>query len=216
MKTLGMLASVIALGAIDPAPVRSSLTCNGYDDDYFDDLGALQMGAPFAMPFGGGRPMAPQRYAQSPQRYAPSPRTVVPRQYLIPQNPGVPRPGLKLQPLGLSSISFTATSGTALNMTASPQRPFKAKRLIIDFTRSGATATGLVTVTSINVGTDNQLVGSGPLPAAAFAVTAFDANIEFAPATPGIEVSVGVSITAAPTMTDTIDVAGALFGTSLG
>lgn len=207
MKNLGVIASILSASA--PSPRGSALVASGYgDDDYFGEVGTLEVAGPA---YGGGA----MRFRPAPRMQQNNMRQV-PRQYLIPQNPGVPGPGLKLQPLGLSSIAFTAASGTALSMTASPQRPFKAKRLIMDFTRSGATATGLITVTSINVGTDNQLVGTGPLPAAAFSVTAFDANIAFAPATPGIQIAVGVSTSLAPTAPDRIDVAGALFGTSLG
>lgn len=218
MKTLGAIASILACATPVPA---SGATCNiGYDDD---DLGTLDMGAP-AFPF------AQQRYGYAPQRQAPRfggrmipaaiarsmPPQGVPRSYLYPQNPGAPQVGLKLQPLGLGQVAFTATSGTLLNLAASPQRAFKAKRLIVDITRTGTSATGLVTVNAVNVGVDNQLAGSGPLAAAAFAATAFDANIEFAPATPGITITVQLAITAAPTMTDVVNAAGVMFGASYG
>lgn len=140
----------------------------------------------------------------------------VPARQLIPAVPGVPQPGVRLQPLGLGATAFTATSGTILQLQASPQRPFKGLRLILDITRTGASSTGLVTVTRLDVGTDNQLVGSGAITASAFQATAFDANISLAPATPGVNITVQLAISAAPTMTDRVDIGGTIFGTTVG
>lgn len=197
------LAALIMGASFAPTAPKSALVSDAYGDDAWDDLGSLQVAGPG---FGYARPMG---------RPMPQQRPSVPRNYLIPQNPGVPARGLRLQPLGLTAVSFTATSGTGLNMTALPQRPFKAKRLLIDFSRTGASATGLLTVTSINMGSDNQLVGQNPLPLAGFSATAFDLNIEFAPVTPGIQVVIGVGISTAPTMTDHVDLAGGFWGTAL-
>lgn len=140
----------------------------------------------------------------------------VPARTLIPSVPGVPATGVRLQPLGLGATAFTATSGTILQLQASPQRPFKGQRMILDITRTGASATGLVTVTRLDVGTDNQLVGSGAISASAFSPTAFDANISLAPATPGVNITVQLAISAAPTMTDRVDIGGTIFGTTVG
>jgi len=135
---------------------------------------------------------------------------------LLPQVPGVPMPGARLQPLGLGATAFTASSGVSLQLTALPQRPFKGQRLILDVTRTGTSATGLVTVQQFLVGTQNQLVGSGALSANAFAATAFDANIAIDPATPGISMTVALAISAAPTSSDRVDVGGTVFGTTVG
>lgn len=135
---------------------------------------------------------------------------------LIPSIPGVPMPGLRLQPLGLGATAFTATSGTLLSLQASPQRPFQGQRLILDITRTGTTSTGLVTVSRLDVGTDNQLVGSGSISSNAFAPTAFDANLRFSPATPGVTITCQLNISAAPTTVDRVDVGGTLIGTTVG
>lgn len=140
----------------------------------------------------------------------------VPARRLIPRVPGVPMPGARLQPLGFGASAFTATSGTVLSLQATPQRPFKGQRLVVDITRTGATSTGLVTVTRLDVGTANQLVSSGPLSAAAFAATAFDVNLQLDPATPGILIVVQFAISAAPTVADRVDFSATMFGTSVG
>lgn len=176
---------------------------------YFNDLSDLDVGTLELADYVG----AARRGARA--RRAPAARGVPARQ-LIPQVPGVPMPGVRLQPLGLGATAFTSTSGTLLQLQASPQRPFQGQRLILDITRTGATATGLVTVSRLDVGTDNQLVGSGAISANAFAPTAFDANVRFAPATPGVNITVQLNISAAPTMTDRVDIGGTIFGTTVG
>jgi hypothetical protein len=170
-----------------------------YDDlsDIGDDIGSLEMGAFRRRRRGGGR-----------KRY--------PARMLVPQTPGVPMPGMRLQPLGLGATAFTNVSGTLLALTARPQRPFKGLRLVLDITRTGATSTGLVTVTRLDIGTQNQLVSSGALSAGAFAATAFDVNLQLDPATPGIDITVQLSISAAPTTTDRVDISGTIFGTAVG
>jgi len=185
---------------------------------YFDelgnvvDVGTLELGdyvGAARARRAGGNP-----YAQQAQRAMAG--RMVPAQMLIPQIPGVPMPGARLQPLGLGANAFTATSGLLLQLQASPQRPFKGQRLIIDLTRTGASATGLVTVTRLDVGTSNQLVGSGGISAAAFQPTSFDANVSLDPATPGVNITVQLQISAAPTMTDRVDFGGTIIGTTVG
>lgn len=139
-----------------------------------------------------------------------------PYRRIVPTTPGVPNSGLRLQALGLGATAFTLTSGTLLALSASPQRPFKGQRLVLDITRTGATSTGLVTVSRLDVGTDNQLVGSGSISAGAFAATAFDVNLMLAPATPGIIITVQLNISAAPTTTDRVDIGATIFGTAIG
>jgi hypothetical protein len=166
--------------------------------DVGDDMGSLELADVGAFPFRRRK------------------RGGTPYRKLVPGTPGVPNSGLRLQPLGLGATAFTATSGTILALSAQPQRPFKGQRLVLDITRTGATSTGLVTVTRLDVGTDNQLVGSGSISAGAFAANAFDVNLMMAPATPGITITCQLNISAAPTTTDRVDIGGTLFGTSIG
>lgn len=168
----------------------------------FDDLADINMGA---LEIGRRRRRAMQRRGGG-----------VPGRRLIPRVPGVPMPGARLQPLGFGASAFTAASGTVLSLTATPQRPFKGQRLVVDITRTGATATGLITITRLDVGTANQLVSSGPLSAAAFAATAFDVNLQLDPATPGILIVVQFAISAAPGAADRVDFSATMFGTAVG
>ena len=179
-----------------------------FDDlaDYLDgyggecDMGSLEIGR--------------RRFRRRRSRSA-APRRM-PGRRLIPRIPGVPMPGARLQPLGIGSSAFTLTSGTVLSLTARPQRPFKGQRLVVDISRTGATATGLVTITRLDVGTANQLVSSGSLIAGAFAATAFDVNLQLDPATPGIDVTVQFNISVAPAGTDRVDFGGVILGTTIG
>jgi len=136
----------------------------------------------------------------------------VPARRLLPNVPGVPARGLGEQPLGLGATAFTATSGTLLTLTGQPQRPFRGRRLILDITRTGASATGLVTVTRLDVGADNQLPGAGAIGAGAFGSTAVGVDLDLDPATPGVIVTVQLNISAAPVMTDRVDISGTLIG----
>lgn len=167
--------------------------------DVGDEMGALEI---------GWSPLHPFRRKRKGGGYN--------RRRLVPGTPGVPMPGLRLQPLGLGASAFTAASGTTLTLTGTPQRPFKGQRLVVDITRTGASATGLVTINQLNIGTDNQMVSSQGIGAGAFAATAFDVNLQLAPCTPGILVTVQFNISAAPAGADRVDFSGTIFGTSIG
>lgn len=136
----------------------------------------------------------------------------MPATQLISQVSGVPRRGLRKTWLPLGSIAFTAGSGTSLNMPASTQRPFRGTRLIFDFARTGATATGLLTLTECKCGQDAQPAAAGAAPLGAFLATAFDADIDLDPVGPGVTFLATVAVSAAPGAADRIDVAGVLFG----
>lgn len=177
---------------------------------YFDTLSDMDVGALELADYVGARRRVANRRAQG-QRVA--------ARTLIPSVPGVPAPGARIQPLGLGTTAFTVGGGTLQQLQASPQRPFLGQRLIIDVSRSnaGGSATGLVTISRLDVGTSNQLVGSQSISSNAFEPTAFDANVRFDPATPGVLVTVQLNVTAAPTVAgDRIDVGGTIFGTTIG
>lgn len=182
-----------------------------YVDD-LADVGAAFRYAPNAM-MPGLRPMPfPPRPPMPPQFGG----TMMPLQHFIPSIPGSPKRGLRLQPMGVGTSTFTATSGTSLSNTNRPQRPFKAKRLVVGIARTGTTATGLVTVNGLFIGTDNQFVATGPINADAFAPNAYDTNLDLAPTTVAIDVTVQWGLSAAPTMTDTVVVNATLIGGSIG
>lgn len=128
---------------------------------------------------------------------------------------GLPGRGLHLQPLGLGSVAFTAASGLILNLQGTPQRMFRGQRLVLDITRTGATATGLVSVARMDVGVDNQMVSTQGIPAAMYGPTAIDTNVRFDDCGPGITVTVQLTISVAPGAADRVDVGGSIQGTTL-
>ena len=191
----------------------------GYNNDdyadqevgsYFNSLAGV-VGSPFPIM---------QRYAQPPMyppRYMPNPyQGGIPSQRIIPSIPGAPAIGVKLQPLGFTVVTFSASSGTALTATTRPQKPFKGKRLVVDIARAGTTSTGLVTITAINVGVNNQLVSSGAVGAGAFAATSFDTNVELSACSSALDITVNYAINTAPTTTDTVAISTTLFGETVG
>lgn len=213
MKNLA--TAILAASMTDVTPFvrepKSGLQCSGYFDDLADlDMGSLTLGDMMGATRRGRRGGGGGRGRRGGGGNGFNSRR------LIPRVPGVPMPGARLQPLGFGSTSFTATSGSILQLQGQPQRPFKGQRLVVDTTRTGTTSTGLVTITRLDIGTANQLVSSGALSAAAFAATAFDVNLQLDPATPGILITLQFANSTVPTSPDHIDVGATLFGTAVG
>jgi hypothetical protein len=189
-----------------------------YFNDIADVVGALPVhwGG-----YGGQRPLpmaAPAMFNRMVpyQGFRPQGNYGIPAGRIMPSIPGAPAIGVKLQPLGFNTITFTATSGLTLPATTRPQKPFKGKRLVSDIARTGTTATGLVTITSLTIGVNNQFVSTGPVGAGAFAATAFDTNVELSACSTALDITVNYAISAAPTMTDTVAIATTLFGETVG
>lgn len=173
---------------------------------FFDSLAGVygNVGAPIY------RPMPPMRPPARP--YGPG----IPSQRIMPSIPGAPAIGVKLQPLGFTTVAFTAASGTALPATTRPQKPFKGKRLVVDIARTGASATGLVTITSITIGVNNQLVSTNAVGAGSFAAGSFDTNVELSACSSALDIVVNYAISAAPAGADRVDIATTLFGETVG
>lgn len=178
---------------------------------YYNSLAGVVGAYPYSpMPY--SPPFRPPPQYQLPPYGGPG----IPSQRIIPQIPGAPAIGVKLQPLGFNIVTFGAATGTTLPATTRPQKPFKGRRLVVDIARTGATATGLVTVQSVTIGVNNQFVSTGAVGAGAFAATAFDCNVEFSACSTALDITVNYAISAAPTMTDTVVVGTTLFGESVG
>jgi hypothetical protein len=141
-------------------------------------------------------------------------RTV--RRALVPKTPGVPTPGPRNWPLGFGLFTFVNAGVTTNLFTAAPQRPFKGVRLVVVVSRSAGATAELVSITSLNVGQTNQLVGALALPAEAFGPGAFQVDLALDPATPGIDITIGVSISAAPGVAETVSVNPVIIGLAIG
>jgi hypothetical protein len=120
--------------------------------------------------------------------------------------PGVPRTSRKRQPLGLGTLVFNTGSGTTQTATVSPQKPVFIKKLVADVVRDGASATGAVTIDEISVGTSSQFASDDPVPASLFGETTQENQVFFDQASPGTTVTIRVSVSAAPTASDSITV----------
>jgi len=175
----------------------------GYDDDE-GDVGAFNFRRAFRSRGGRG-------YARAVSR-----RKAAYINKLIPRVPGTPTPGARNFPVGFGTFAFVNGGATAVNLIANPQRPIKGARLVVQVNRTGATATGLVTITTLLVGQNNQLVSAQALPAEAFAPGAFQTTLSLDPATPGIDITLGLSISAAPGAGDQVDVSAMLIGDAIG
>jgi len=133
-----------------------------------------------------------------------------------PAIPGVPKAGARNFPLGFGSFTFVNAGVTSALLVANPQRPFKGARLVIDVRRSTGAQAELVTVTSLNIGQNNQLVSSAALPAEAFRPDGFDTVLSLDPATPGIDISLGIAISAAPGVGETVAISAMIIGDTIG
>lgn len=102
-------------------------------------------------------------------------------------------------PLGSTSIGIGAT----VTITANPQHPFKAERLVVF-----PSAVGLL-ITNIQIGTDSQFVAAGSVPAEVFQAQNEDATFNADTARPGVEISLTVNNPTAGAIT----FGGAILGT---
>jgi len=132
-----------------------------------------------------------------------------------PVVPGAPQLGARNFPLGFGSFTFVNGGVTSTNLVANPQKPFKGLRLMVQVNRSVAGGE-LVTITGLDVGTGNQLVSSQALPAEGFAANAFDTMLSLDPSTPGIIITLGIALSAAPAANETISVSAMLIGNTIG
>jgi hypothetical protein len=135
---------------------------------------------------------------------------------LVPRTPGVPKPGAREFPLGFTPIQFGAATALTQNLVARPQRPHKGTRLVLDIVRSAAGSGGLITVSSFFVGQNNQLQSAQPIIAQAFVSDSTYVMLNLDPAVPGIDIVVGITLSAAPGAGETVDVGGALWGIAIG
>lgn len=182
-----------------------------FDDD---DVGAmLDVGAPRrVMARTRGRGAAPMARARLPQSATPI-RSAPP---IMPGIPGANSVSMQELPLGFGNQFFNSSSAsTVLTFTARPQAAFRGRRLVGSFTRTGASATGLLTVTSLLVGTSNQLIGTLGIPLDTFGAGAFGVDMVLVPAVPGIDITITVAVSALPGTTDRIDVGLAILGETI-
>lgn len=126
--------------------------------------------------------------------------------------PGVPAQGARRLPLGFDSFTFVNAGVTINNFVTTPQVPFKGRRLVIDVARSAGALAQAVRIDDIQIGTRSQLAGQLRVSASVFGANAFDVDLGMDPCTPGTNILIVVSISAAPGVGETITVTPALIG----
>jgi len=157
-----------------------------------------------------------RRRGRRPMRRSYQAKRAALRSALVPKTPGVPKPGGREWPLGFGVFTFVNAGVTTNTFTASPQRPFKGIRLLVVVNRSSGATAELVSISSLNVGQSNQLVGASALPAEGFAQNAFQVTLALDPATPGIDITIGMNISAAPGVGETVTVSPMIIGLAVG
>ena len=128
--------------------------------------------------------------------------------------PGVPRPGAAVLALGFGNFQI-AGAATTVTVNIRPQRPILVRRLSIVTFDVGAVAVGQALVTQFNVGVNSQLVGTSGIPIEAFGPAATDIVLAGDVATPGVDVTLTITRTAAPGGVTAQNFAAVLFGESL-
>lgn len=125
-------------------------------------------------------------------------------------------PAMKRIPLGIGTVTFALNTGVSLSAEVEPQRGYTPQRLVVSTTRTGATSTGSIKVTSIKHGDVEQLPASNGCPAAMFAADTTDAELDLTPVTPGMKITITVTCSAAVTGTDSIVVDLGYYGQAVG
>lgn len=130
------------------------------------------------------------------------------RRALVPNIPGVPQNARRRQPLGGGTVTFSNTSGTSLTATIRPQKPYLIRRVITSIARTGASSTGLVSITRFAIGANDQLVQAASFPADLWSAASADVDVVFDPASVGQDIVVQFAISAAPTAVNETVVVG--------
>jgi hypothetical protein len=131
-----------------------------------------------------------------------------------------PGPDEYMWPLPLTPSAnngvFTAAV-TEITYEGEPQKPYKGERIVSIVARSGASAAGLIPVTtSIFVGTDLQQAQQGNIPVEFWPVTAFGVRMHMKDAKPGVDIELPVILVGgALAGTDTLTVLLMILGRNL-
>lgn len=138
--------------------------------------------------------------------------------------PGIyaPQQGLELltmTPNLNNGVFDTSNIGAVIQFTARPQRPYRAERLIAFVNRTpdagGVIPPGFVLANGIFVGTKLQQLTRGDFNVEIFGPTAFGVRMSLEQAEPGIDITIDVRLSVAPTTTQTVGVSLQFLGRSL-
>lgn len=136
------------------------------------------------------------------------------RAKLVTPLPGVPGIEIAMLALGFTTTQFVNGGATVQTVTSTPQKPIKGQRLVVDLART-AGAVELLTISQFLIGATNVLPSGQPLSVTAFAANAFHTVLDLPPAGPGIVITIQYTISAAPGVGETVDIATTLIGPSV-
>lgn len=134
---------------------------------------------------------------------------------LMSKVPGVPARGGRQQPFPIGTGVFVAASPNPQTFPINPLKPFKGHRLVTTTTRTGASATGLLTITQLFAGMIPQQATLGALPFEAFAPNAFGIQLSLDPLQPGVTFQFQVTISVLPGAADRVDFSAMIIGETL-
>lgn len=184
-------------------------------DDVLGELGIEELGARARSARKHAGASRSQRQAAANVR---AQSASMPVRALVSPIAGVPSRGLRKSWLPFSAVlTFISTApANPQNLVIQPQKPFRPTRQVYTVGRTGATSTGLLSLTGLDIGTNRQQAGIGFAPLEAFQPNAFDVDVDLDPASTSITVTAGVQTTLVPTAPDNITVAGLLVGYMIG
>lgn len=118
---------------------------------------------------------------------------------------------------GLGVVQFTPAGALAAQLVANPQEPLGPARLVLVRNDFGATVPGLqVLVTNVTIGTVTFDIAPGEgVPVEMFAPDSLANLVQGIPLSPGVQIVVTLTCSAAPGAGELINVGGAMVGAGL-
>lgn len=178
-------------------------------DTYIGDIGrrSRRSRAGYRQSYGGG----------SPSFQAASARANRVAALVRPDLAGAPARDGALLPAGFPTFSFALATGTNIvTQQMNVQTAFRGQRLVCQVIRNGTSAALTAPLMQIfNVGMKPILATGTAVPLEIFAQNAFDTNLLLPPTVPGVTYTLGISLSAALTTTDTILVAVGILGSAV-
>ena len=183
-------------------------------DSYVGDIGVRRRG-------GGMRSTrsfaVARRSSGSPSFQAASRRANAVAAMVRPDLAGAPARDAALLPAGFPIFSFALATGTNIvTQQMNVQTAFRGQRLVATVIRNGTSAAATAPLMQIfTIGMKPILTTGSPVPLEIFSQSAFDTNLLLPPTVPGVTYTLGLSLSAALTTTDTITVLVGLLGSAV-
>lgn len=181
-------------------------------DSYIGDIGRRSRGARYGRQRGGGG-----GYGGSPSMRAASARANRVAALVRPDLAGAPARDGALLPAGFPIFNFALATGTNIvTQQMNVQTAFRGQRLVAQVVRSGTSALTTAPLMQIFlVGMKPILATGTAVPLEIFSQNAFDTNVLLPPTVPGVTYTLGISLSAALTTTDTITCIVGLLGSAV-